>query len=191
MNTTRIFVLQFYNTARHRLVRLGSFVVLIFGLLAIAAGGFFWYPAYRDVSNLQKNIDERWKSSQQLSGEKEIAKAYARAREELAKIEPRLNANVKQARLIKSLAGLAKEVGVKITSEAYREGKTVEGYAALHHEVTLQGTYRSIDRFLRKIESLPSLTSVQELRMERARGQSRKLVAKVRMITFRRTAQIR
>ena len=170
---------------------LGGIVVLICGVLVFAIGGFFWYPGYRDVTMLQKEIDERWKSSKQLSSKKEIARAFVRARKELARIEPRLNANVKQARLIKSLASLAKGAGVKITSETYREGKKVEGYVALHHEMTLLGTYRSVSRFLRKIESLPFLTSVQELRMERARGQDRKLVARVRMITFRKTKKIR
>jgi hypothetical protein len=74
---------------------------------------------------------------------------------------------------------------VKILSEAYEEGKAKDDYMPFVHELTLQGGYAELRRFLVALQDLPTFTVVQDAVMSRA-GNAAVIKAQLRMHTYRK-----
>lgn len=175
---------------RHPLVRLGIIAGIIAIGLVLVVGAALWWPARSEVHTLRDEIDvTRRQAVERLYGA-QLAQEYERTEQQIVALETKLNTQTVQVSLLNHLSQLAKKHRVRILSESYEEGKIQSGYAPLYHEITLQGTYPRVRRFLLDIRSLPTLSLVQEAALNRGDGRGRSIKAQLRIVTYRKAGEI-
>ena len=175
---------------RHPLVRLGMVAGIIAIGLVLIIGGAMWWPARSEVHALRDEIGAtRRQAVERLYGA-QLAQVYKRTEQQIVVLEAKLNTQTVQVSLLNHLSQLAKKHRVRILSESYEEGKAKNGYAPLYHEITLQGSYSRVRRFLLDIGSLPTLSLVQEAALNRGDGRGRSIKAQLRIVTYRKTGAV-
>lgn len=173
---------------RHPVVRLGLGAGGVGVLLALVVAGSQWWPVYHHAENLKIKIDLTRRQAVERSYGAQLSKIYARTAEQITEIEKKLNTPTVQVSLLDHLNQLARKHGVRILSESYEEGKAQSGYAPLFHEITLQGRYPQLRKFLLDTGSLPTLSVVQEAALNRGDGAGRSIKAQLRIVTYRKTS---
>lgn len=175
---------------RHPVVRLGIVAGIVAIGLVLIIGAALWWPARSEAYTLRDQIDAtRRQAVERLYGT-QLAQVYERTEQQIVALETKLNTQTVQVSLLNHLSQLAKKHGVRILSESYEEGKTQSGYAPLYHEITLQGSYPRVRRFLLDIGSLPTLSLVQEAALNRGDGRGRSIKAQLRIVTYRKAGEI-
>jgi len=133
----------------------------------------------------QTQIEQKRRQAAEASYSAQLALISRRATQHVAQIEKKLEASGTQVTLVQNLATLARRHNVKILSEAYEQGKAKDGYMPFVHELTLQGGYAELRRFLIALQELPTFTVVQDAVMSRA-GNAAVIKAQLRMHTYRK-----
>lgn len=175
---------------RHPMVRAGIVTgIAALGMLVIMAAAL-WWPVRSEVNTLRDEIDAtRRQAVERLYGA-QLAQMYGRTQEQIVVLETKLNTQTVQVSLLNHLSQLAKKHRVRILSESYEEGKPQTGYAPLYHEITLQGTYPRVRRFLLDLGTLPTLSLVQEAALSRSGNSGRSIKAQLRIVTYRKVGEI-
>ncbi len=156
-------------------------------LLLVIVGLVYWWPARNAAENLGARIDDRRREIANADFNARLAQASAHAVLQVAQIEKKLDASVTQAVLVQNLEALARRHNVKIISEAYEDGKPIDGYSSLVHELTLQAGYPELRSFIAGLQGLPTFTVVQGAVFGRS-STSIAIRLQLDMITYRRTA---
>ena len=180
---------------RHPWARLGA---LVSGGLALAVVGLCinWWPNNTRRVRLDDAISAERLEIARQHGDLELLAAYVRARTDVEALESKLDYAATQAQQVSDVAQLARKQGITVVSQSY-EIRAPKGpddpskdAPALNTELVVQGSYRSLRNFIALVPSLPSLTQVQEVVLERAR-EANLVKGRIRLVTYRRaTAQV-
>lgn len=180
---------------RHPWARVG---VLLSAVLALAVGGLCvnWWPNNARRMQLDAAISAERREIARQHGDLELLAAYVRARTDVEALESKLDYAATQAQQVSDVAQLARKQGITVLSQAYdiRAPKGPDDPSkdapALNTELVVQGSYRSLRNFIALVPSLPSLTQVQEVVLERAR-EANLVKGRIRLVTYRRaTARV-
>lgn len=166
-------------------VRAGMLVSVVAVLVMLMVGVAYWWPAWNAAATLKAQIEQKRRQAVEASYSAQLAQISRRAAQHVAQIEKKLEASGTQVTLVQNLATLARRHNVKILSEAYEQGKAKDGYMPFVHELTLQGGYAELRRFLIALQELPTFTVVQDAVMSRA-GNAAVIKAQLRMHTYRK-----
>ena len=174
--------------------RLGA---LVSGALVLAVAGLCvnWWPNNARRAQLDEAISAQRLKIVRQHGDLGLLAAYVRARSDVEALESKLDYAATQAQQVSDVAQLARKQGITIVSQSY-EIRAPKGSddpskdaPALNTELVVQGSYRSLRNFIALVPSLPSLTQVQEVVLERAR-EANLVKGRIRLVTYRRaTAQ--
>lgn len=170
---------------RHPRVRAGFAALVISVAALVVVSAAYWWPARHAAETLQAKIEERRLEISSADSRAQLAGASRRAAGQVAQIEKKLDASVTQAVLVQNLTALARRHNAKIVSQSYEEGKPKDGYAALVHELTLQGSYAELRGFIGDLQGLPTFTIVQEAILGRT-ANAAAIRAQLDMVTYRR-----
>ncbi len=176
---------DFRYSLRHPRVRTGLLVCAVTTLVMLLAGAVYWWPAWNATATLKTQIEQKRRQAAEASYSAQLALISRRAAQHVAQIDKKLEASGTQVTLVQNLATLARRHNVKILSEAYEQGKAKDGYMPFVHELTLQGGYAELRRFLIALQELPTFTVVQDAVMSRA-GNAAVIKAQLRMHTYRK-----
>ena len=185
---------------RHPWARVGN---LISGVLVLAVVGLCinWWPNNARRAQLDDAIStERGKIVRQHD-EIDLLAAYVKARTDVEALESKLDYAATQAQQVSDVAQLARKQGITVLSQSYemRAPKESDAHSkddhskddhpkdapTLNTELLVQGSYRSLRNFIALVPSLPSLTEVQEVVLERAR-EANIVKGRIRLVTYRR-----
>ena len=81
---------------------------------------------------------------------------------------------------------------VQLLAQSYQEGRAgqngsvEESYAALHHELVVAGNYSNLRRLIRDMESLPTLSFVEEASFSKSSERGAQLKLALRLVTYYR-----
>jgi Tfp pilus assembly protein PilO len=176
---------DFWYSLRNPRVRTGMLVCGTAMLVMLLVSASYWWPAWNAATTLKTEIEKKRRQTVEASYSVQLAQSSRRAEQHVAQIEKKLDASSTQVTLVQNLATLARRHDVKILSEAYEEGKAKDGYKPFVHELTLQGGYAELRRFLVALQELPTFTVVQDAVMSRA-GNAAVIKAQLRMHTYRK-----
>jgi Tfp pilus assembly protein PilO len=175
---------------RHPWARLGT---LISAVLALAVAGLClnWWPDNARRMRLEEAIETQRLEIARQHGDLDLLAAYVRARTDVEALETKLDYAATQAQQVSDVAQLARKQGVTVLSQSYEmrapkeSNDTAKEAPALNTELVVQGSYRSLRNFIALVPSLPSLTQVQEVVLERAR-EANLVKGRIRLVTYRR-----
>jgi Tfp pilus assembly protein PilO len=179
---------------RHPWARLGT---LVSAALALAVAGLClnWWPKNTTREQLEGAISAQRLGIARQHGDLELLAAYVRARTDVGALEGKLDYAATQAQQVSDVAQLARKQGVTVLSQSYEMRTPKESNdpskdaakdaPALNTELAVQGSYRSLRNFIALVPSLPSLTQVQEVVLERAR-EPNLVKGRIRLVTYRR-----
>jgi len=175
-------------------------------VLAVAGLWINWWPNNARRAQLDDAISiERGKIVRQ-HGELDLLAAYVRARTDVEALESKLDYAATQAQQVSDVAQLARKQGITVVSQSYemripkastdhsKDGDSKSDHSkddhskdapTLNTELLVQGSYRSLRNFIALVPSLPSLTEVQEVVLERARD-ANVVKGRIRLVTYRR-----
>lgn len=159
-------------------------MVLLAAFLVVALA--YWWPKARAEEALSARIEETRRALADAMQASDMLSAYARATRAAEVVEKKLQASVKQAQLVESLAALARRHSVRIVSESYEEGRRQADYVPLFLQVALEGRYASIRGFVREVYALPLWVEVEDARLERLREPAGLVKAQLRLRIVRR-----
>jgi hypothetical protein len=150
------------------------FLVLDLVLLAV-----FWGPAAFRYYRLEKGIEDFRQAEKTTQQAREEAQLYGQLVKRVKVLESKWDTAVTQSGLIKSLTKLSAKNGLKVVSQDFDVAAARGGGRSFKQNLALVGTYTSLRRFLEDLENLPTLTVVQQARLERvgeAGGQVRAIL---------------
>lgn len=190
MNVFSLWLNSLRYSLRHPIVRASIIAnLVVWGIILITLVAY-WRPAERQTNNLTKTIEQKRRETRNAIYAENVAQAYAKSAKEVVALEKKLNIDAAQASLVKNLGLLAKKENAKILSEAYEEGKEQGDYIPLHLQLTLQGNYISLRKFILGLETLPTWSMVQEVTLSReSENGNENIKAYLRLITYRRNSE--
>ena len=159
----------------------GSALALMAAVLVV-----LWWPGERRRSELERHIEARRADIVQMREREQVARAFELARGGVQSLETKLAYAATQAQQVADLAQLARKHGVSLLAQAYEESARQNEAPRLYTELTVQGSYRSLDNFIADLPQLPSWTEAQDVVIERAR-ESNVVKGRVRLVTYRGT----
>ena len=187
MNRLRSLLENLRYAARHPLIKVTATGLLLL-LMAVVLELGYWWPAYREHRTLIAQIETQRRAAVDALHAADVARAYRTAKSAAGVLEQKLNASSGQSDLVKSIERLAAKRHVRITSQAYEEGKAKSEYLPLYLDIGLQANYVSLREFLVDIHTLPMWVEVQEMAFERSREHSGLIKATLRLLTYRKAA---
>jgi len=176
------------HALRYPRIRLGLRGLAVAGLTLMAVMGVVWWPNWHVASGLHRQIDAQRRANVETVNAIAVAASAERATVQLEHLQQKLRSATSQAALVDNLSKLARQAQVKILSESYEQGKTQDGTAPLVHELVVQGSYRNVRQMLVSLQSLPSLTIIQDAALSRD-VRSGLVKAHMRLLTFRKAIE--
>lgn len=188
---------------RHPWARLGT---LVSAVLALAVAGLClnWWPKNTTRVQLEEAIAAQRFEIARQHNDLDLLAAYVRARTDVEALESKLDYAATQAQQVSDVAQLARKQGITVLSQSYEmripkesndpskdtskdasKDSSKDEAPALNTELVVQGSYRSLRNFIALVPSLPSLTQVQEVVLERAR-EANVVKGRIRLVTYRR-----
>jgi hypothetical protein len=169
---------------RHPWARTGAW--LSAGLTVAVAGlAIHWWPSDVSRTRLDSAITAARGRIAHLHSDLDLLTAYGRARTDAEALEGKLDYAATQAQQVGDVAQLARKQGITILSQAYEADVHAKGAPTLNTELVVQGSYRSVRNFIVMVPSLPSLTEVSDVVLERAR-EPNLVKGRIRLVTHRR-----
>lgn len=178
-------ILAFRYAMRHPAVRLAGLGLGI-GFLFTLAALVYWVPEYQEYTGLDEKISSQRKQIYVSEQGKRIAELYNRSKKTLNKLDKKLAANKSQADHVKLLDKMLRNRRLTVVNETFETEKLDDGYVRLSQELSIQGDYSNLRKFLIDLDRLPTWTVVQDLRIEKLHSYGSKVKAVVRMATWRR-----
>lgn len=176
------------NAARSPHVRATAMADVVLLVVFVSIVLAYWWPKASAEQALAAKIEETRRAVTDAMQANDVLSAYARATRATEAIERKLQAPVKQAQLVQSLAALARRHEVRIVSESYEEGRRQAEYVPLFLQVALEGRYAAIRGFLGEIYALPLWVEVEDARLERLREPAGLMKAQLRLRVVRRSS---
>lgn len=153
---------------RCRAARLALYALLGTAAVFLAVVGAWWLPALHGYAHLEHDITTRRNVIVDAVREAGVAEAQRKAQSAVALLEKKLSAHVGQAELIRDVARLAAQRGMRVTTQSFDEGQTQSGKDALYLNLGLTGSYPSLRLLLNDFAALPVWLEVVEAHIERA-----------------------
>ncbi len=170
---------------RCKAARLGSYVLLAAAAAWLAVAGAWWLPAQREHAGLERDIAARRAAVADAARAAGVGEAQRQALGALDLLEKKLGARAGQAELIRDMAHLASQRGMRVVSESFEEGRTQAGDGALYLNLGLTGSYPSLRSLLDDLAALPVWLEVVEAHIERANEGGGLVRAQLRLLTYR------
>lgn len=170
-------------SGRHPGVRVGiiaSMICLVLMLGSLA----FWLPAFMTNTGLVSDVQQQRDIISQYEYNKKFSSLYARSKRTFQSINNKLNAKHSQSAHVKQLDKMLRSRQIKVLNEVYDSEKTAAGYTRLSQELSLQGNYGELRKFMIELNRLPSWTIVQELRIEKQHTYSGMIKAVLKLVTY-------
>jgi Tfp pilus assembly protein PilO len=139
-------------------------LLLALDLLVLA---LFWGPIAFQHYRLEKGIRDYRRAEREARQAQENSRQYEQLVKRAGSLEAKWETPVTQAQLIESLTRLSSKNGLKVISQDFDVAPARGGGQSFRQNLALVGGYTSLRRFLTGLESLPSLTVVEEARLER------------------------
>lgn len=179
----KALVLAIRFSTRHPGVKF-AITALIMSLLIALAAMAYWVPAYQGYAGLEEKISDQRNYIYTTEQNKKLAEFYARSKKSLHIMDKKLGSNKSQADHVKLLDKMLKKRRMKVVNETFETEKLTGGYVKLSQELSLQGDYGDLRRFLIDLDDLPTWTVVQELRIEKLHSYGSMIKAMLRMSTY-------
>ncbi len=170
---------------RCKAVRLGSYALLGAAATGLAVAGAWWLPAQREHARLEGDVMARRAAMADAARAAGVGEAQRKALAALALQEKKLGARAGQAELIRDVAHLASQRGMRVVSQSFDEGRTQAGDGALYLNLGLTGSYPSLRSLLDDFAALPVWLEVVEAHIERASEGGGLVRAQLRLVTYR------
>lgn len=168
---------------RHPAVRMGLLsVALGFALLGI--GLMFWLPAHFKNTSLENDVQAQREVIARNEQNTKFSSLYARSKKTFHAINRKLNRKHSQSEHVKQLDKMLRNRRITVVNEVYDSEKSSGGYTKLSQELSVQGDYADLRRFLVELDNLPSWTIVQDLRIEKLHSFGSKIKAVLKMVTY-------
>lgn len=173
---------------RHPHIRVHVVGSIALWLIVMVVWLAYLLPMTRTLDAVKANINRYQIEISNSEYRAKIGLVSENAARQVADIERRLDASVTQATLVQSIASLARKSNVKVISEAYEEGKIINGCLPLVHELTVQAGYAELRDFISGLQQLPILAVVEEADFSRS-STSPLIKGQLRVITYKRISE--
>jgi len=172
-----------FYSLKHPRVKIAAMAVgFIFGVNLILFG-FFYMPVALRNHQLQKAIDDHQNKISEINREQALIGRYENLSKRVSFLETKWAASNSQSELIRSLDRLAAKEGLKIVSQDFDLQPSGTGGKCFVQNITLLGNYKSLKIFLDELENLPTLTLVEQARLERV-GEGAQIRANLELTTY-------
>lgn len=183
MTNWKMLVLSIRFSGRHPLVRVALFSVLV-GFISLAVVLMAWAPAHLKNAKLENDVNTQREIISKAEYNKKFSSLYARSKKTFHAINKKLNKQHSQSEHVKQLDKMLQKRRIRVVNEVYDSEKTPGGYTKLSQELSVQGDYGDLRRFIIELDGLPSWTIIQELRIEKLNSYSSKIKAVLKMATY-------
>lgn len=183
------FIIQVFDfflySLKHPRVKRVVVVLTVLLVVDIFLLGVYWWPAAWHHHEIQKQIDDYISRKAEAQQVGEMAGLYTLLLKRVKTLESKLQTASTQSELIESLTRLASQNGLRIISQDFDTTKNNRaGFTSFKQNITLAGGYSSIRRYMIDLENLPTLTIVQQARLERAGDTNNQVRATFQLLTF-------
>jgi hypothetical protein len=161
-------------------------VVLAFLMMAL-----FWWPVAQVHHGLEKSIEHFRQAQRDTIRSNETALNYRQLLQRSGLLETRWATPVSESSLIESLGQLASQNQLKVLSQDFVETPGKEGREVFQQNLSLNGTYPALRRFLSGLENLPTLTIIRQIRLERSEDKSARVRADIQLTTFAKNGKLK
>jgi hypothetical protein len=148
----------------------------------------FWGPAAFQHHRLEKGIQDYRRSEREARQAVENSRRYEELVKRAANLEAKWETPVSQAGLIESLTRLCAKNGLRVVSQDFDVTPAKGGGQSFRQNLALVGSYSSLRRFLAGLEGLPSLTVVEQSRLERESEGASRIRASLQLSTFTKSS---
>ena len=150
---------------KHPQVRRAAGVAIGGMALAFLAMVIFWWPAAQVHHGLVKSIEDYRQAQRDAVQSNETTMNYSQLSHRSRALDTRWTTPATESSLIESLDQLASQNQLKVLSQDFVEAPVKEGGEVFQQNLSLNGTYPALRRFLSGLENLPTLTVVQQIRL--------------------------
>jgi Tfp pilus assembly protein PilO len=168
----------------HPPLRMAAWAAAFFLALDLVVLVGFWGPAAFRHHWLEKSIGEYRRTEREMRQAGEYAGRYEQLVKKTDRLEAKWKNSATQADLIESLTRLSSKNKLKVVSQDFDVAPAKGGGQSLKQNLALVGNYTSIRHFLDDVESLPTLTVVEQARLERAGETGSKVRAILQLCTY-------
>lgn len=172
-------------TLRSRTARSSLYALAGAAAACLAVAGAWWLPAQREHAQLEQDIAMRRAAIVDAARAAGVADAQRKALAAVGLLEKKLGARAGQAELIRDVAHLASQRGMRVMTQSFDQGRTQSGEDALYLNLGLTGSYPSLRLLLDDFAGLPVWLEVVEAHVERANEGGGMIRAQLRLATYR------
>ncbi|MDH5180203.1 MAG: type 4a pilus biogenesis protein PilO [Gammaproteobacteria bacterium] len=170
---------------RHPVVRLSAYA-WGGGLLVAVCATLYWMPKYTAWLELDKQVSAQRQQIYTNERQQRIADLLARSRKSFQTLEKKLSSGRSQSDHVKELDKLLRNRRLTVMNETFTTTSLEGGYVRLTQELSVQGDYLDLRKFLLDLDRLPSWTVVQDIRIEKLHSYGSRIKAVLKMATYRR-----
>jgi hypothetical protein len=170
-------------TWRHPVVRRALTVFAVSALLSIGAM-LYALPEWRESHAIESVLAARNEQTALDRNRDALVLAVREASINVEEIEKKLSARDVQTTLVNQLNQIARRDGVRILDSAYHDRGSDGDNRPWLHELTAEGDYAALRRFIGDLGTLPTLTVVREASLTTAAGNGRRITARLRLATY-------
>lgn len=183
MREWKTFLIALRYAGRHAGIRL-ALLCLSGSLLLLLLSTAIWGPLYYRYSGLQHEVQAMISTMAEHEKNRKFSSIYARSKQSMHEISLKLNRKLNQSEHVKQLDKMLRDRRINVINEVYDSEKLTQGYTRLSQELLLQGGYKELRQFLMDLDSLPSWTVVQEIRIEKNTASGANIKAGLKMVTY-------
>ncbi len=175
----------FYSLKHPRVKVAAVAAIFIFGVNLILFL-FFCMPAALQNHRLQRAIDDHQSKILEINRAQTLADRYENLSKRVSVLETKWASPNTQSELIRSLDRLAAKEGLKVVSQDFDLQPSGGSGKCFVQNITLTGNYVSLKKFLDELENLPTLTLVEQARLERI-GEGVQVRANLELTTYNKS----
>jgi Tfp pilus assembly protein PilO len=156
------------------------------GLVCALIVAIVWAPVWIESRQWQGALDARRQQLLDARQRVALAAAVQQAAKSVESIDRKLNAPAVQVTLVSQVGRIARERGVRVLAASFEDGKPQAGYQPLQHELTVEGSYPALRRFLADLYQMPTFTLEREAVLVPVSEGAGVLRMQLRLTTYRR-----
>lgn len=183
MGETSIHEAWRYTTC-HPQVRRAFGVFLACGVVTLVAF-LSGLPALRESRAIESALAARYDEAARERGHAALVRAVRQATLDVEAIEKKLATRAVQTALVNQLNAIARRHGVRVVNSSYEESKGGDGNRMLLHELTAEGEYAALRKFVTDLRTLSTFTVIREASFTAPGGHASLLTARFRLATYR------
>lgn len=155
---------------RHPVVRSGAIAAVVGLCILVVVAAFIWYPASSRHVELEEGVSQMRGHLVMSASLDELQGVYHSMEKTLAQVEHKLDMSTSPTEFARALNALAMQNDVKIISKSYRDSQLKSNYVVQYQELTLQGDYKALRRFIAGLRDMPGWTLIKEARLRKKKG---------------------